>query len=182
LALPIGWPTYLVFLALVTGTLWWFSYPTAGGMGLFVVLSVGWEAVAVFYVVRVIGTIGTSGLRSLRERWVRWIVPVVITAAGIPLVFLNVPLEARFAVSRGALENFAEETKPFSNVNAPRRAGLYRIYSFEEFRDGVRFRVSGAGFVNTGGFAYVEGDALADRGPHEYWHIGGPWYVWEWEF
>lgn len=123
-----------------------------------------------------------SSRADLRTHWRAWAVASLITVVGIAMVYLDVPLRARFAVSRPALDRFARSLTDASPMPKPGRVGLYRLDPVETFPGGVRMLVHGAGFIDSAGFAFSPDHEPPVIGEDEYFHLTGPWYVWHESF
>lgn len=163
----------LVLGGALLGLLWGLSSPAAAfpltvASGLVVLLAGAVWGTAVVVV-------GWRWLRA-RQRPTRagWLLvaPALVVVAG-SLGAVDVPLRARFALSRGALEDVVE------GEDRTGRAGLYRVTHVSEEGDGVYLEVEGGFFVD-GGFALLPSgppDPDHDGFARTYRHLGGDWYA-----
>jgi hypothetical protein len=104
-------------------------------------------------------------------------VVVTLTAAG---VILDVPLRARFAASRPALEALAAElSAPDASSTRPDRAvGLFDAERIERIDGGFRFLVRDSGFLDPVGFAYSMDGQPPVIGEDSYAPFEGLWWIW----
>jgi hypothetical protein len=105
----------------------------------------------------------------------RWfLVGPAAAALTVVVAAVELPLQARWALSREAFEDALQETP----VEADGRIGLYDVSSVRAHGDATVFRVADAGFFESGGFAHIPdpGDRpdLAER--TDYHHLSGDWY------
>jgi hypothetical protein len=125
--------------------------------------------------------------QSLRLGWRRWAAGPVIALVTVSLIALQVPMRLRFAVSRAALNQLAQQavaagTKPLRGdwgIMQVQGAGAFDVAVMQVTSAGeVDFRVPGTEFFRSyGGFAYSPGGNPSDpEGSFE--PLGGPWYVW----
>lgn len=108
------------------------------------------------------------------------IVPALAAVVGA-LVFLDAPLHARYRLSRGAMDAAAKRVLAHpERARSIHRIGLWPTDRVERIPGGMRFTVSGAGFLDPGGFAYSpRGDPANAGGEDAYTHLDGPWYLWD---
>jgi hypothetical protein len=129
--------------------------------------------------------------RVRRRRWSWWL--PVAPAGGclvLALVLAGAPLDARWAVSRGA---FAAQVKSFPAapvgaqdwvpMDVPGRLGLYHVTAAYRVPGGVVFYESNGALFDDAGFAYLPGgpsETLADGSfeSPQFRHLDGPWYAW----
>jgi hypothetical protein len=125
--------------------------------------------------------------RSLIKPWRRWAVGPVIAIVTIILLTFDVPLRARFAMSRNDLNRLAQQAlaggpKPLdaNGWNAPvQKAGAFNVTVVQVTAAGeVDFRVPGTEFLRSfSGFTYCPTGTPNDpEGSFE--PLGGPWYAW----
>lgn len=158
---------------------WDVSVP--GGGFLFALLAgCGLLALAAAWLVRALAHARArmSGGQERRGSWrdvARFMVCPLALAAVWAAVAADVPLEARWALSRGAFEDVVDEP----GAEGAGRLGLYSVDRVEREGSGTTFRVSGAGGMSgEAGFSYLPDgtrSAAVDRG---YEPLGGPWYWW----
>jgi hypothetical protein len=106
----------------------------------------------------------------------RWfVVGPAAAALTVVVAAVGLPLQARWALSRGAFEDALREAPG----EADGRIGLYDVSAVRAHGDATVFEVAGTGAVfESGGFAHVPDPAarpeLAER--TDYHHLGGDWY------
>jgi len=104
--------------------------------------------------------------------------PLIVLAVWL-LVDTDIPLRARFEVSRGSFEHHAAAI--LAGRESPRSVHAARAYSILRVeREGstVTFFTNDAGSGAASGFAYVPGRAPKSQEYRSYRHLSGPWYVW----
>jgi hypothetical protein len=112
-------------------------------------------------------------------------VPVLLVLAGA-LVVLDVPLRARWQLSRPAFDDAvtgAMGSPDAVPVRDGRTIGLYRVDAATRFGDAVVFTDADGGFFGGGGFAYLPGgpvDGVQDESYERptYTDLGSGWYAW----
>jgi hypothetical protein len=164
--------------ALVCATLYatsvpgWYFFLTLVALGAWVLVGLGWVL-----------SIGARAIR-LRSLFVlspaEFVAPALAVAVAA-LVWLDVPLHARYRLSRSAMD--AAATKVVAHPEQARdmhRIGLWPTDRVERIRGGMRFVVSGAGLFDAQGFAYsLDGEPARVGAEDVYAHLDGPWYVWD---
>jgi hypothetical protein len=107
----------------------------------------------------------------------RWfLVGPAVAALTAVVAAVELPLQARWALSRNAFEDALQETP----VEADGRIGLYDVSSVRAHGDATVFHVAASGFMfESGGFAHIPDPAaerpdLAER--TDYHHLSGDWY------
>lgn len=163
----------LVLGAALLGVLWGLSSPSPPFLltmacGLVVLAAGGVWIVA----------LGAIGLRWLRERVAHsrpgWLlVAPVLVVATVGLLWSEVPLRARFALSRGALEDVVH------GEDRTGRVGLYEVEEVWRADGAVLIEVEG-GFLASGGFAHLpDGPEAARDGvaSRTFEHLDGDWYT-----
>lgn len=185
---PLRW-TFLLALALVlAGWAWAFSLPVPAflpSVALFLglaVLGVVWLALLAHAITRL------AQRRPYERVWWLAIAPaaVVVTAG---LLVADVPLQARWQLSRPAFEEVADgaapglartETRPLEDGG---RIGSYQTWMAYQQGEAVIFHVRGGGFIDDSGFAYLpegpfpELETGSFERP-EFTSLGGGWYRW----
>ena len=107
-----------------------------------------------------------------------WAMALGLLVLSYALSITDLPADVRFALSRSALDRAA------SDVMAGRPVptgwiGLYPIENVERTPHGMRFLVSGAGFLDRFGYAYSErGEPPNVTGLDEYEAVGDGWWAW----
>jgi len=174
------WALHIVTLAAAACLLWAFSVP-------------GFSFFLVFGAVPVLGLAGLAWVVWVvmfgvhRRRWSWSFLPApMIVALVLALLAAGVPLQARWAMSRGAFEQ-AVATLPAGEdwylVPAPSTIGSYRIIAAYHVPGGVVFQEANGNLFDDAGFAYLpEGPTPAlENGSFEspvFQHLGGAWYRW----
>ncbi|GGT40732.1 hypothetical protein ACFFV7_40095 [Nonomuraea spiralis] len=119
-------------------------------------------------------------LARLRREWPVWSLPPLIVLLVCGLLYVGAPLEARFALSRPALDGRARAISHGAPLPADDEwIGLFPVGRAERIPGGVRFAIDGTGFLGTTGFAWspeVEPPEPEGEELYEHWH--GPWYLW----
>ena len=160
-------------------TLWAFSAPASPAMGRFISLMFAWFALGGYWFLRFAALLVTGGFRGFASHVGWWVTPPVIVIATGALIVFSVPQLARFNLSQGAMESFAEEVMKGPVTSHPDRVGLYSIKRVDRFKGGMRFLVRGAGFLDDSGFAFSPSGKPPNLGEDLYYHLEGPWYLWE---
>lgn len=180
---PPRWLFHAVLSAAAIGLLLAFSVP-GFGLPIFVVSSELLGVAAVVWLVRLV-----VFSRSQRT-WSWWF--AVAPAGGLlafTLILANVPFNARWALSRDALQAVVTELPPGPTgadsllVDVPSRLGAYRIRSASQVPGGVLFYEATGNGSDDAGFAYLpDGPTPAlENGSFErpvFEHLGGGWYAW----
>jgi hypothetical protein len=99
----------------------------------------------------------------------------------LALLFLDAPLEARWALSRSAFEDVVEVPGERGSVDQPQRIGLYQIRRVSRVGDALIFYEQSGAFINEAGFAYLPDGREPVNGAFEspvFEHLGGSWYTW----
>ena len=132
--------------------------------------------------------VGAAWLVSVAARVIRGrqlepadaVVPALTVIVGA-LVLLDAPLHARYRLSRSAMDAAAERVIPHpGQARTIHHIGFWPTDRVEKIPGGTRFTVSGAGFLDAGGFAYSPSGAPANVGGEDvYTHLDGPWYLWD---
>ena len=167
-----------LFGALVCTTLYatsvpgWYFFLSLVVLGAWVLVGLGW--------------IVSIGARALARRSLFVLSPAVFVAPALAvvvaaLVWFDVPLHARYRLSRPAMDAAARKVVAHpEQARRMHRIGLWPTDRVEPIRGGMRFAVSGAGFLDAQGFAYSPDGEPARVGAEDvYTHLDGPWYVWD---
>ena len=98
------------------------------------------------------------------------------------LLLVGAPLQARWAVSRGAFEDAVREERRLAQPGEVERIGAYRVISIEQVGGGTVFMLASTGFLDAG-FAHLPAGPApvlaADRfEAPEFVPLGGGWYRW----
>ena len=86
---------------------------------------------------------------------------------------------ARFYVSRPLMDSYAEAFLDEKADPTPLLIGTYPVKDVQEIEGGMRFLVTGAEFLDEYGFAYSPEGRPERVGEDNYFHLRGPWYLWE---
>lgn len=142
------------------------------------VLSI-WFVLAIFWST----VVSRATLKSLRSNTpsslsIYWLLVPFVVVVTLGLCLSGAPRNARFALSRSALEQ--EIKKPigknnYRNVND--WVGLYEIHEVRRIEGGIVL-ATGYDFFSTVGFAYLPSGPPEKVGQATYDHLSGPWYAW----
>ena len=176
----LGRPFLVAVASAAFMTLWAFSVPGGPDMGVFVFLMLGWMAIGALWLLRLLAALIAGGFGRVSGVWQWWVTPVVIVLATAGLLVTSAPLLVRFELSQGAMEELAREATANGALPRPDRVGLFPVERVTRFQGGMRFLVKGAGFLDPGGFAFSpDGRPPNLGGEDHYFHLEGPWYVWQ---
>ena len=147
---------------------WYFEW-TLAVVSAWILVGVGWLV-----------SVAARVLRRRRLEPADAVVPALVVVVGA-LVLLDAPLHSRYRLSRSAMDAAAKRV-----IAHPRQArtihriGFWPTGRVEKIPGGMRFTVSGAGFVDAAGFAYSpKGEPANVGGEDSYTHLDGPWYLWD---
>jgi hypothetical protein len=174
---PPGWLFYGL-LAACAGLLVYDVSGPGGGFVFALLAALGLVLGAVVWLVRLLAywRASRSGNRVRSADAVRLVLCPLALLALWGLVSADVPLEARWALSRGGFDDVADGPVP---ADRSRRVGLYQVDRVEQEGAGVTFWVSGAGGMFGGaGFSYLPNGPWAATVDRDYQHLGGRWYWW----
>jgi len=185
---PPGWPMHAVAAIAMLGLIDAVSVPGAFVLN-FLAFALLWFALLLIWLTRVgfflyFNARHDPATTTRRGAW-NWYVGPVLAAITLALVMQEVPVRLRFAMSRSALAQLAEQAakagpKDLDWFKSPvRRAGAFKVEIVQVTSTGeVDFRVAGTEFFRSfGGFTYSPAGAPYDpEGSHE--PLGGDWYVW----
>jgi hypothetical protein len=148
---------------------------------MWLILMVCWGGLAAFWVIGLPATIIWRRALPAKGTWRHWLVIPALAATVVGFWFSSAPLYARFLVSRLVMNDLGAEVLASPGRAAPpnQRLGLYWAKDIERVRGAVRFHVASSGFGNSVGFAYSPAGEPPQLGEDTYWHLEGPWYVWE---
>ena len=176
----LGVPTILLVGLNAQLTLWAFSAPGGPSISVFLYLGLGWSCLGAYWLFRLVGALWVDGFQPVLSKWRWWVLPPIAALVTATLLVTDAPFRARFALSRSAMNSVAQEMVRDPTPPYPGRVGLYPVRRVEAFDEGMRFLVTGAGFVDPAGFAYSpQGEPPNIGGEDRYWHLEGPWYQWE---
>jgi hypothetical protein len=188
---PPAWlrsPWFLLAEAIAFGfvlaILWSLSVPGIDFF-LFVISGIGIVFALAVWLVRAVVHLVADG-----PAWRLLVTPaIVVIGAGIAVT--GAPLEARFALSRDAFDDYVRDhVAPSNGVRAgsgtlpdPGRLGWYDITSVRQVDDAVLFSESTGAFFDNAGFAYLPSGpspSLSNGGfeSPRWEHLTGDWYAW----
>lgn len=179
-ARPPGWVFHIALFLAVAVTLWWSSYPGFPDVFFFVLFGYLWITVGGPWLARFVVYLGNKrGIE--RGSRIRWAIAPVLVITTVALMFFQVPLRLRFDAARSDLEGFAAEVQPSNDVDVGARehVGTFVVlrWSIDKLPNGgVRFLVDSGGL---GGFAYSPSGRPRQNAEDRYYHLEGPWYVWQ---
>jgi hypothetical protein len=104
---------------------------------------------------------------------------VIVVAAAVA-VATDAAMRARFELSRSAMDSAARDV--LAGRRDPRtidRIGLWELDRAERVQGNFRFLVAESGFLDPVGFAYSTHGRPPYVSEDSYWHLSGPWWVWE---
>ncbi|MEU8401600.1 hypothetical protein AB0C28_40965 [Nonomuraea sp. NPDC048892] len=168
-------PTVVAALA----TLWATSVPGWDLLWLGLIANV-WFCIGLVWLVTLVRMLlRRQSSAWFRGEWPVWSVPPLIVVLVCGLIYVNAPLEARFALSRSALDDRARAVSHGTPLPVDTWVGLFPVEWAERIPGGARFAIDGAGFLSTTGFAWSpEGEPPESEGENLYQHWHGPWYLW----
>ena len=176
---PPGVLFYLgVALAVFEGV-WVSSIQSFGGLiGTMLI----WWSLAGVWALRLLGAAIVTRLRFGWREWARWLgVPLIL---GVVYVWTQSgePYDLRLSWSRSAMDQAAAEIMAGGSTDRD-WIGLWPVQDVERLPGGVRFIVSGCGFIDRCGFAYSTSGSSAsiadpDDSEDRYEHLDGNWFIW----
>jgi hypothetical protein len=165
------------------GTVLWLESASTpdGSFGSLVTGAIVWLVVALAWLV-LFDVRLTRKPRPTGRALVAWLVVPALAIGTLTLGNTDLPILARFAASRPAIE--ALGTNP-PDYDANVLAGLYQVCCFERTEYGYRLGV-GYGAFTLAGFAYSPDgpppgpdiSTYLEEGHSGYRHLDGPWYIW----
>jgi hypothetical protein len=166
---------FVVFLGLASVSLPSFLGPAVG--------QVLWLTMAGIWLVRLAGAGIAERLRFGMLEWVRWLVVPPVFAAAYLVASTTIPFDVRLSLSRAGMDQAAAEIMAGGSTDRD-SIGLYAVSHVERIRNGVRFLVSGGGFIDQWGYAYSRGAGPTedDGGLSSYQHLDGDWWIWTFRF
>lgn len=175
---PPGTVFYVAVALAVFAAVWVSSLQDFGGALLSEFL---WGLLAAIWGVRLLGALVASRARFMVAEWARWLgVPLVL---GVVFTWTQSggPFDLRLALSRAAMDQAATEIVAGGST-AREWIGLWPVENIERLPGGMRFIVSGCGFIDRCGFAYSASGSIADLadpdGENRYEHLEGNWFRW----
>jgi hypothetical protein len=163
-------------------TLWAVSVPGTYLL-LLMALPFAWFMLGLIWVILGLLLVQDAGIRAaLRNGWLVGIAVLVLATAAA--VRTDLPLRARFELSRGSLEAVAAKSIEPVASSAPagqpdRWIGLFDAERIERFDGGFRFLVKGTGFLDPVGLAYSPFAPPPNLGGEDFYEpFSGPWWIW----
>jgi hypothetical protein len=180
---PPGRQFHLMLVAPALMFLWSLSVP--GSHFFLLLLSVLLLGIGVLVWTWRLMAYGLSRWRLRRTAHPGWFLVAPLCGALLAgLTVANVPLKARWALSRPAFDGAVEEiiAEDVHRMTGSERLGLYSISRFDRHGDAIFFYEQSGGFLGISGFAYLP------DGPRPQFdryfetlsltHLQGPWYIW----
>jgi hypothetical protein len=147
---------------------------------MWLILLVVWGGLAAYWLIGFPAVLIQQRAFPTKRAWVHWLVIPALAASAVAFWYSSAPLNARFALSRPAMDDLAAEMLASGQMSEPnQRLGLYRAEGIERIGSAVRFHVAPSGFGNKTGFVYSPTHAPPRVGEDTYVHLAGPWYLWE---
>ncbi|MFF0296427.1 hypothetical protein ACFYST_12155 [Kitasatospora sp. NPDC004614] len=199
--LPVAFPFVLIAVVVVGATVERpFTRPRRPGVSALLGLALGCAAVVLGFSVPGwdLGLLGVGGLtlvglplawllwqqwpvarnaESPSGRW-RWAVAPLLVAATALTVTQADPAEARFALARPALTDWADHALATGTADRGWVAG-YRVIGTEFVGGGVKFAIGGSGTFAAHGYAYFPPGTTPPAKKGHYIPMGDGWYDWE---
>jgi hypothetical protein len=148
------------------------AYPMA------VVAFYAWLLLAAGWLVRFVGAGLTRRLHLPVAHWLRWLAIPTVLGATLLLTQTSLPHDVRFSLSRGAMDEAAGAVMAGGSTDLG-WIGLYPVERMERVSNGMRFLVSGSGFIDRAGFAYSPtGRPDGIDGTDDYEPLVGGWWAW----
>ncbi len=137
-----------------------------------------WFILAGTWTVRFLLMAWKTRLRRPVGQWIRWLVIPVALGTVFVLTSFEVPFDVRAALSRGAMNQAAAEVMAGGSTNRG-WIGLYPVEQVERIPNGMRFLISGSGFLDRTGFAFsTTGMPDTNDAADEYEPLDGGWFLW----
>jgi hypothetical protein len=178
-------PGALFYLGVVLAVLVGLDASSLQSFGGFMITQLIWWPLAGMWAFRLLGAAVITRLRFGQAEWARWLgVPLVLGAA-FAWTRTGGPYDLRLALSRPAMDQAAAEIMAGGSEDRG-WIGLWPVEDVERLPGGMRFIVSGCGFIDRCGFAYsTSGSSVdiadPDNGDH-YQSLGDNWFAWTWHF
>lgn len=180
-----GWKFHAALVPVGIAVLYAYSVPGSAFLVLLIVFWLILGALAVWLVRLVAFFVGRMRGRSAGSS--KWFVlaPVGALILGL-LLWADVPLRARWELSRGDFEKAARAVQRgefHGDLSDSRRLGLFTVTDIQPVRTGVLFYEATGDFLDDAGFAYLPQGPSADleNGGFEapqFRSLGGGWYAW----
>ena len=175
---PPGTLFYIAVALAVVVAVWVSSLQDFGGA---LVTELLWGLLAAIWGVRLLGALITSRARFTAAEWARWLVVPLVFGLVFAWTLTEGPFEARLALSRAAMDRAAAEIIAGGSTHRG-WIGLWPVENVERLPGGMRFIVSGCGFIDRCGFAYSTNGTstgLVDFVSEDrYEHLEGNWFRW----
>ena len=188
----LRWAAHGMFVALAAFAAWTFCVP-GGYLWLCPIAFVAWVLAGLMWAA-LLTAYNFQRMRSpsstARVRWTAWIVAPALASMTLTAIALDLPLQLRFDLSRGALERAAREVmarpdsaNTDSDTLEAERIGLFDVWCREQIPGGASLMIDGAGgFLEPGGFAYLpDGARPPEQHAQTYTSFADDWYVVFWD-
>jgi hypothetical protein len=140
-----------------------------------------WGSLAVVWGIRLLAAAVVRRVRFGAVEWARWLAVPLILGLVFAWTLGGGPFALRLAWSRSAMDQAAAEVIAGGSTNRE-WIGLWPVERVERLPGGMRFIVSGCGFIDRCGFAYsTSGSSLDIADPESgdrYEHLDGNWFEW----
>jgi hypothetical protein len=175
-----GLATNVLALAALVYTAYVFSVPSPFMGSIYSELL--WIGVGLAWLVHVAVTVWRN--RPLTFGATRsWLIVPTLAAIALTLVWTEAPFQARYRLSRGAMDSTARRVmRDPGSADRIDRIGLWNVSAVERVPGGMRFLVDGSGFIDFGGFAYSPNGPPQGADIADYEHLDGPWWLWWFDF
>jgi hypothetical protein len=174
---PPGVLFYLAVGSAVVAATWFSSLQDFGGA---VITQLLWGLLAAIWGVRLVGTLLTTGVDRSVAVWTRWLAVPLILGAVFAWTRVEGPFDLRLLLSRAAMDEAAIEIIDGGSTERG-WIGLWPVQDVERLPGGMRFIVSGCGFIDRCGFAYLTNGSSgpgASVSEDRYEQLEGNWFMW----
>jgi hypothetical protein len=137
-----------------------------------------WLLLGAGWLIRFLGAGLTRRPHLPVAQWLRWLAIPTVLGATLLLTQTSLPHDVRFWLSREAMDEAAGAVMAGGRTDFG-WIGLYPVERVERVANGMRFLVSGSGFIDRAGFAYSPtGRPDGIDGTDEYEPLAGGWWGW----
>ena len=149
---PVSFRVMLLVESLLLGVVFLAASVPGTNFGLLSIGFVGCVAFGLVWLVLFFWLLSVDELDRRRQRMVTWLILPILGLIGVVVVANDLPLRARFELSRTAFE--AAATVPSSASDSPHQVGFFGVVDVPD-RPGTRFfLVPEGGLINEYGFAF----------------------------
>jgi hypothetical protein len=117
------------------------------------------------------------GLRLAPGEWARWLAFPAILGVAYLVSWSPIPFDVRLGLSRAGMDAAAARLEVAGTATFG-WIGLFPVERLEHLEDGFRFLITGSGFLDPVGFAYMGGGEPPVIGEDRYEPIGDGWWLW----